>query len=238
MKANNHSRRRKGAIFYVIDAFVASAIITLTITIILSSRLNVPPTNQVEEELNDYLRFLETRKINTLPSQTAASIISSEQAQPDDTILTAAIILLNDGNIIDAKALISEATALALEQQYGILVQNIWSNGTSVPLLALKTNLKERSNTLFTSRRFYYRQENAAEELFTVTIPGAGLTTGNSACAGAGGMCIYVYDPLVPDSYDAGVNGCSNDNPDWQARCQRYSPPQATTGIIEVTIWA
>lgn len=216
--------KKRGALFYIIDAFVAAGIIAITLTIIFSSQINVPETEQIKDSLNDYYIFLSKTKIYQAPGTIAEDIIMNERISDIETsILGAAIELVNTEQTTLAEQLISEITNIILAGQYGI---NITLNdGSETILFTRNEERKEKAKSVFYTKRIVMHKQNAIEKMSWQTI----TTNGNAACGLA--TCLYVTDDTTyQEDCFANRNG-------WNARCSSITGPTLTTTTVEVSIW-
>jgi hypothetical protein len=85
--------RKRGALFYIIDAFVASAIIALTLTIIFATQISEPESEQAKDVLNNYYQFLKETPLEEAPGTTSDTLILSNRIATGQSILEAIIEL-------------------------------------------------------------------------------------------------------------------------------------------------
>ena len=60
--------QKRGSYFFVLDVFIAAAVLVLTIIIILSSRANVPDTTQSFLLAEDFMQFMTSTEVRDLTS--------------------------------------------------------------------------------------------------------------------------------------------------------------------------
>ncbi|MBD3209517.1 hypothetical protein GF367_03815 [Candidatus Woesearchaeota archaeon] len=223
--------QKRGALFYIIDAFVAASIIALTLTIIFLSEINVPETGASREALADFTQFLEGTSIVNLPTPTAADLYENDLlANQDASIMQAIIELDAEGDAATATQLLQEAAQKTLPAQYGFNFSIIKQGGTTnVYERNEEREPKARTSLTFQRPTFYFQD---ARHTFTIASIGTG-ETGDDACAPS--TCIYVVDPAGPSYED---DGCDDTHNGWEARCLSYNESLMVTGMVEVSIWS
>jgi hypothetical protein len=222
--------QKRGALFYIIDAFVAAGIIAITLTVVFSVFLNAPKNEYNTEALTNYYTFFEKTRINNAPGTTARELIRNGTVSNPRANLFATITgLVANGRINDATAIIAETTNVALEPHYGASFTLINTSG-QYELYSKDAARKNQAKFLLIRRTASsFKRE---PRVTTMYVPIAIGQTGEEACAPA--TCLYVTDTVTIDAY-----GCPNvAGAGWQARCRTYEP-EALFGpvIYEVAIW-
>lgn len=225
--------RKRGALFYIIDAFVAASIIAMTMTVIFAAQLNTPKTDAAQDTLSSYITYLQKTSIFDAPGTTKDLIIEKDLIdKKDQSIISAVAQLVRNGNLSTAQELLAEVNELALESQFGLNI-TMSIDGTSTEVTTRKLEREDVAKTfLQKSIMEAYRQESR-ERLYTKEI----TTSGDAACGTD--ECLYVIDDTAAmTSYDE--NDCStNHGPiGLKARCYNFTAPQAGIIITEVSIWS
>lgn len=232
---------KKGAIFYIIDAFVASAIIAITITVIFSTRVTVPESEQTKNVLTNYMDFMEKTTLREAPGTTAKILIKNNGLNPSESILEA-IVELSNGDAAEqgrAQSLAQEVTLLTLDPQYGINI-TVWTSSTSKKTLidSNQDRLADASTFLHIERIMTYHQ-GGSYLLTNGNIPisgGATILTGNEYCQSANrGSCIY----MVTGTTSYAEDGCDQHyNAPVGVRCQKTIYPETKNTVLEVSLWS
>jgi len=222
--------RKRGALFYIIDAFVAAGIITLTLTIVLTTKLNQPTTEAPTRELRDYLSYLETTRLEDVEQvqsiPTASDVIATSKVSSQELTLLEALAELSTSHTTDAGDLAAETAKLVLPPQYGANVSVHTTNGVTT----LYTRGTERVSTarhhLALSKPFSFTTRASRERTWEAIS-----STGDAACNPA--TCLFVTNTT---KYD--INGCDQSrDPSWRARCESYNASESLSGTVEVRIW-
>ncbi len=222
--------RKRGALFYIIDAFVAAGIIALTLTIVLTTKLNQPTTEAPTREIQDYLGYLEATRlkdveqVQSLP--TAEEVIRTGKASSQELTLLEALAELSTSHHSDAADLAAETANLVLPPQYGVNV----SVHTTSDMTTLYTRGTDRLSTarhhLTLSKPFSFATRASLERTWEAIS-----STGTDACDPA--TCLFVTNTTEYDAYS-----CDRSlDATWRARCESYNASEALSGTVEVRIW-
>lgn len=112
--------KKRGSLFYIIDSFIAAAIITLTLVIIIASYSAQSSPDIVYDSLEDYINFFENIELRNAPGTTARAILNEDLiSDPKMNIFEAVAELYATGYVDNASMLIEEITNLTLEVQFG-----------------------------------------------------------------------------------------------------------------------
>lgn len=223
--------RKRGALFYIIDAFVAAGIITLTLTIVLTTKLNQPTTEAPTRELQEYLGYLETTRLKSVEQvqsiPTAEEVIRTGKASSQELTLLEALGELSTTHLTDAADLAEETAKLVLPPQYGANVSVHTASGTTTLYTRGMDRLSTARHHLASSRPFSFTKRATRERTWEPITSG----NGNNACTPAD--CLFVTNTTDYDAY-----GCDQTlGGNWRARCESYNASEALSGTVEVRIW-
>ena len=222
--------KKRGALFYIIDAFVAAGIIILTLAVVFSTKLNQPTTETPTQEVQDYLEYLETTKIGSVEQvsriPTAQEVIEQGKITTSDHTLTEAIGELTVTHPTDAKDLTKETIQLVLPPQYGVNM-SVRVDGTRTVLYTRGTNRIPQTTHYISLRRPFTFTTRAHRQRWWATIS----NTGTDACTP--GECLF-----VTNTTDYRARGCDEThNSDWKAMCESYNASETFSGTLEVSLW-
>ncbi len=226
--------KKRGALFYIIDAFVAAGIIAVALTVVFSIFLNAPKNEYNTESLINYFSFFEETRVNSAPSATTVNLSrNGTLTNPRANLFSAITELAAKEEYNYITTLIHETTSVALEAHYNtkfVLINSTGSyefyrKGDAASELAAKFLLSRRTASSF-------KQE---PQITTTTIALNINERGDTACAPS--ACLYVKDTAtnITDPYGCPVNAATAN---WEARCRLYEAEQLFGPVIyEVTIW-
>ncbi|MBN1274688.1 hypothetical protein JXA12_00140 [Candidatus Woesearchaeota archaeon] len=226
--------QKRGALFYIIDAFVAASIIAITLTAILSSVLNEQPPTRAREELELFMTFLQETPLLSMPGDLGLDLIQQGLvSNPRASIIEAVVELNATGHDQEAGELVKDAALRGLAVQYGMNLSLIDSSGDDF-LVYGRNQEKERKARLLLVKRVVVTFQQPG----TLTLSDEPVTTdGEDACTP--GTCLYVYDPAettLKEKYL--VDGCSSAPNGWVARCRDTTSPAMRSAIVEVSTWS
>lgn len=222
--------RKKGALFYIIDAFVAASIIAMTMTIIFATQLNVPKAEAAEDSLDNYLTYLQKTSIFNAPGTTKTIIIEEHLVDSsNDNLVSTFAQLIQRGNITEAQNLLLEVNQIALETQYGVNV-TITIDDIATNIMTRNLERREDSKIYLQKSILSTYQLKPVERAYNASI----TTTGNAAC----GMntCLYTMDAST-DPITFNTNGCGA-GAGLTARCYEYNQTSIHIIILEVSTWS
>lgn len=224
--------RKRGALFYIIDAFVAASIIALTLTIIFATQLNAPKTEAAEDALDEYTNYLETTIIRNAPGTTKTTLINERLVDnPENTLIASLAQLIQRGNLTAAQQLIQEINRFMLEPQYGLNL-TLHIDGTTTQLTLEKPERLDRSSIFLKKSILSTYQLQVTENIYNTSI----TSTGNNNCKPD--TCLYIIDPAGPD-YDA--TGCGLGFglvKGFYAQCRQFNQTSIHTVILEASMWS
>lgn len=225
--------RKRGALFYIIDAFVAAGIIAITLTVVFSVFINAPKNEYNTEAMTNYYAFFERTKLNNAPGTTARTLIRDGTiTNPRANLFAAVTELVANGRNANATTIIAETTSVALESHYGTSFTLINTSG-QYDLYSKDAARKDQAKFLLIRRAASsFKRE---PRITTVTTPIPIGQTGDAVCAPA--TCLFVANSGAGllDAY-----GCPTPvaGAGWQARCRTYDPEALYGPIVyEVAIW-
>lgn len=227
--------QKKGALFYVIDALVAAAIITVTISIIFGTKVELQDSTVAEEAIGNYITILSNEQVSALLNEpiTKQLIIERSITNPSNSIFEAVVELVDKDLLANASSLMQEATNIILDPQHSIRIVVI--NG------ATKTEVFERIVRERNKAKIDLNRQQAISfkrekyvELSTQKITSG--RTGDDVCAPA--LCTYLTSRLV-EPYEFNLDACNSFSfMNWYAHC-RYETETELIGpvLIEVELW-
>ncbi len=112
---------KRGGVFYIIDAFLASGIITIALIVVLSSVGQPSPPDDAKDALTNYMNYFEYTKIYSAPGDIVdelyeEGLLSDQRAN----LFEAVTELMIHGNFSNATNLVEEQTLLILPVQFGM----------------------------------------------------------------------------------------------------------------------
>lgn len=229
--------KKKGALFYIIDALVASAIIVVTIIIIFGTKVDVDDSTVAEEAIGNYITILSNKEIKSLISLPVTNrlVLERKITNPRSTIFEAVVELVENGYSSDATELMREVSNIVLEPQFSINVSLIEGN--------IRTPIYEKKIREESKAKIDLNRQQAisfkADKYVQKTIESISVgETGTSVCSPAN--CLFITDSNS-DYYTAEFNlkGCSlSGQSGWFAHC-RYETSTELVGpvIVEVRLW-
>ena len=225
---------KRGALFYIIDAFVAAGIIAVTITIVFSIFLNVPENEYNTEAMTNYYAFFEETKLLSAPSTTAVELARNGTiTKPRANLFAAITELAYKDEMATINDLIEETTSVALESHYGTTFVLINDTGT-YELYRRGTQARQDSSKFLLNRRTTSSFKKEPRIITTNENMLVGQS-GDGVCDPA--TCLYVTD----GSGTIDVRGCGSSvgAAGYQARCRAQENGTIFGPVIfEVTIWA
>jgi hypothetical protein len=229
---------KKGALFYIIDAFVAASIIAITITIIFSTSMNPPETEIVQEALENYISYIEQTSIVRVSGTTANSIINKEIVNnQEDTIISSIAQVYDQGNISLTTDLVTEISNIGLANNYGLNF-SIRNQTVTRTLFTRNTDRLANTKTYLEKEMVVTVHMKAQENISTINMSVGEI--GNTICAP--NKCLYIIDDdfefFQPKNHDE--DACDDlalvDN--WQARCYGYQKSKTGVYTIKVSVWS
>ena len=243
--------KKRGSLFYIIDAFIASAIITLTLVVIISSYNTQSSPDVAYNSLDNYISFFESVEIRNAPGIAAQDLLKKKIIKnPQEKIIDAIIELYAQGNTTAATNLIANISAIILEPQFGINF-NITNGSQKTRIFQSNIARLADSNVVLNKQiTTHVLREGSIQYTDITSITTAGLIE----CINAGNQeCLFVElectsPPAPPTSkivptwpgclYKIGTfnepAGCSVN----RTRCAK-PVPAAIYGpyTVEVTLW-
>ena len=222
---------KRGALFYIIDAFVAASIIAMTLTVVFSSHINMPKNEQTKTTLDHYLSFLQETPIKNLDDDHLREVIIN-QRYVDNTntnLLITLGLILKENNLTLAEELLNSINTIALPVQYGINFTMTIDN-QPYQLTTRHPERREKAKTYFerTIISWYERTPKIRSEEVTIT------NTGDEACQALDLNCIYINTSTTAFF----TNECGNAHSGATAKCYAYNKSQSGKIEAKVSLWS
>lgn len=231
--------KKKGALFYIIDAFIAAGIIAITISVILAILPHKSNTDVVKTELDNYILFFEKTSILAAPGAVADTIIenvSNERLSLFETVSE----LVSKGQTQQARNLVADVSSQILAPQFGISF-----NISNTNLYNKSLNRYPTSKIVLTKNIIISALRKAELDFKQVAL---GVeNTGDDACTIEAMDCRFVYascdgkesfERCESDKATYSINPCFS-SPVNEAHCSTFK--QANTdqsNTIVVSIWS
>jgi len=149
---------KRGAYFFVIDAFIASSIIIICLMIIFTSKNSRPDSGPALLMIEEFANYLQDSKLNEVQGSYVINLSNASSITSlDNTILEQAVIFYyyDSSNITRISQLIDTTTRSASSQQRSMI---IYLNSTLVYNRSLST--PSESDLMITTRRVVFKRIN------------------------------------------------------------------------------
>lgn len=222
---------KRGALFYVIDALVAAAVIVVTITIIFGTKVEKSDSITTEKAISNYISLLSNAEVYTIESiESDNLIIQGIISNPGMTILEAVVELYTKDYKDNASRLLSDASDKILGPQFSVRLS------LDEEIIYVKNIRKEEKAKIHLTREkaITFKQEQI---IYAIDVPIVHPNSGFTSCVQEGGLdCLYIRNSTRSDNF--AINSCSMSFSGWSARCFSRSPPNLVgPEIVKVEIW-
>ncbi|MFH0870435.1 MAG: hypothetical protein V1866_05260 [archaeon] len=149
---------KRGAYFFVIDAFIASSIIIIALMAIFTTRNVRPESGPALSMIEDFANYLQSSKLNEVQGSYVMNLSNSSNITSlDNTILEQAVIFYyyNSSNVTRISQLIDATTRSASSQQRSII---IYLNSTLIYNRSLSPS--SSSDLMLTTKRVVFKRMN------------------------------------------------------------------------------
>ncbi len=120
---------RRGSYFFVLDAFMASAILILTVALVYGLFLTPPSSQQSFAYASDYLLFLTTTQLRDYSSDVVKQMVASEEINDTQATIASQLLLFHNESRDDLAEKLLNDTATTLPAGLAIRVSVIDGTG-------------------------------------------------------------------------------------------------------------
>lgn len=155
---------KRGGYFFILDVFIASAVLTLTLVIIFSSRANAPPPETSYRVADDFMAFLTTTELRDISNPHKLNLTKGGFINDSTLNLVQVLAVLNYTNAKNTSGVLwmtifmDSISAGIIPEKYGM---NYSINGTSIYERTPETYAT--ANLVLSSRRITFFRINSQE---------------------------------------------------------------------------